>query len=167
MKIGLFFGSTTGNTMRVASDLQDKLGPVGNVELYDIAKSGTRPMSDCDLIILGSSTWGFGELQDDWARETPFTVDLTGKKAALFGLGDQMHFPDTFVDAMGILADEVEKAGAKLVGTWPADEYDFSGSIALRDGKFLGLAIDEENEPDLTDERLDKWIEQIQKEVQE
>lgn len=167
MKIGIFFGSTTGNTMRVANDLQDKLRPVGDVELYDIAESSTQPMSDCDFIILGSPTWGFGELQDDWAGEIPFTVDLTGKKVALFGLGDQMNFSDTFVDAMGILADEVEEAGAELVGTWPSDEYDFSGSLALKDGKFLGLAIDEENEPDLTDERLDKWIEQIQKEVQE
>jgi flavodoxin I len=85
----------------------------------------------------------------------------------VFGLGDQMSFPDTFVDAMAVLADNAVKAGAKLVGRRPADGYDCSGSAALRDGQFVGLPLDEDNQPQLTGSRIAEWVQQIREEVAE
>lgn len=167
MKIGIFYGTTTGNTRKVAQDLQHKLASFGDVELYDVAECGIDPVSDYDLVVLGTPTWGVGDLQDDWLPHQSLPdMDLSGKKVALFGLGDQIRFADTFVDGMGVLAYAAEEAGAELVGMWPTGEYDFTDSAALRDGRFVGLALDMDNEPELTDDRLDKWVNQLQEELQ-
>jgi flavodoxin I len=166
MNIGIFYGSTTGNTTRAAEALKAQLGSFGDVDLHDIATADPAAMSGYDLVVLGTSTWGMGDMQDDWVGKTSLPgADLAGKHAAVFGLGDQMSFPDTFVDAMAVLADNAEKAGAKLVGRRPADGYECSGSAALRDGQFVGLPLDEDNQSDLTESRIAEWAQQIQKEV--
>ena len=118
-----------------------------------------------DLLILGSSTWGLGDLQDDWEVQINNLkkLDLSGKKVAFFGTGDQASYPDTFVDAMGILYDAADETNASLIGAWPVDGYEHTESLAVRNGKFVGLALDEDNQADLTGERITGWVELIKK----
>lgn len=166
MNIGIFFGSTTGNTTAVAEAIAKELESFGKVTLHNMADSDLSTMSEYDLIILGASTWGFGEIQEDWfGSESLPCIDLSGKNVAIFGLGDQSGFSDTFVDAIGILTKSAENAGATLIGKWPIDGYEFSNSAAVRNNMFYGLAIDEDNQSDQTSERVLQWINQLKKEL--
>lgn len=154
--IGIFFGSDTGNTEKVAEKIAAKL----SLEPQDIAGNSSDIFDDYDLLILGTPTANYGEMQPDWDYFVPEMedADLTGKKVALFGLGDQVDYPDSFLDAMGELAEMVEEAGGELIGEWPTDGYQFNDSRAVKDGKFVGLALDEDRQPELTDDRIATWL---------
>lgn len=154
--IGIFFGSDTGNTEKVAEKIATKL----TLEAQDIAGNSSEIFDDYDLLILGTPTANYGEMQPDWDYFVPELedADLNGKKVALFGLGDQVDYPDSFLDAMGELADMVEEAGGELIGEWPTDGYEFNDSRAIKDGKFVGLALDEDRQPELTDDRIATWL---------
>lgn len=157
-KVKVIYGSTTGSTERaaalIASAFETEAVSIANAEMEDF---------EADLLILGSSTWGLGELQDDWISGIAMldSMDLAGRKVAVFGLGDQSGFADTFVDAMGILADKAEERGASIIGQTPSSGYMHSSSAAEKDGHFCGLALDESNEPEKTPERIAKWVEQL------
>ncbi len=116
-----------------------------------------------EVLILGTSTWGAGELQDDWydGVETLKAADLSGKTVALFGCGDSSSYCDTFCDGIGIIYEAVKGAGATVVGSVSIDGYSFDESVAVVDGVFVGLALDNDNEDDKTEERIDAWIESI------
>ncbi|WEM43246.1 flavodoxin FldA [Photobacterium sp. DA100] len=154
--IGIFFGSDTGNTEKVAEKIAAKLA----LEPQDIAGTSSDIFDDYDVLILGTPTANYGEMQPDWDYFVPEMeeADLTGKKVALFGLGDQVDYPDSFLDAMGELAEMVEEAGGELIGEWPTDGYEFNDSRAVKDGKFVGLALDEDRQPELTDDRIATWL---------
>jgi len=160
--IGLFYGSLTGNTKSVADEIASKLGGM-KIELYDVGQCRADAMAACDYLIIGTPTWGEGELQKDWKAFVRHldTAGLSSKTVALFGLGDQAHFGDRFLNAMGTLYDRVTSCGATVVGGWPTDDYAFDDSTAVRNGEFVGLAIDEVNQHDLTSERITRWIELI------
>ena len=154
--IGIFFGSDTGNTEKVAEKIATKL----SLEAQDIAGNNSEIFDDYDLLILGTPTANYGEMQPDWDYFVPELedADLNGKKVALFGLGDQIDYPDSFLDAMGELAEMVEEAGGTLIGEWPTDGYEFNDSRAVKEGKFVGLALDEDRQPELTDDRIATWL---------
>jgi flavodoxin long chain len=117
MKVGIYYGSTSGNTALAAAALKAEVASFAETDLHNIATADPASMSGYDMVILGTSTWGPGDMQADWVcNESLPGVDLAGKYAAVFGLGDQVGFADTFVDAMAVLADAAEKAGAKLIG---------------------------------------------------
>ncbi|TWX68851.1 flavodoxin FldB [Colwellia demingiae] len=164
MKIGLFYGSTTCYTEIVAEKIQAIIG----ADLVDIFNIKDQPLALCldyDFIILGISTWDFGELQEDW--ESMWSdinqIDLSDKIIALYGMGDQVGYTEWFQDALGMLHDQVIAQGATVVGYWPNQGYEFTASKALTaDGsKFVGLSLDEDSQYNLTDERLDTWCEQV------
>ena len=162
MSIGIFYGSNGGNTESVAKKIRNALGL--ETKLFDIADTDIDKLSEFTHLIIGTSTWGVGELQDDWDDKfSEFEqFDFTGKTVAFFGLGDQEMYEDTFVDGMGILHDVAVKNGATVVGdNWTADGYNFDESFALKDSAFVGLTIDEDNQDELTDERIGKWTESI------
>lgn len=164
MKIGVFYGTSTGITEDIAHRIGDYLG----ADVHEITE-GIDLFYDYDLLILGSPTWGIGDLQDDWMYvidEIP-TMDLSDKVVALFGTGDQEAYSDSFIDAIQLLYKKILKTKAKIVGFWDSkdNDYDFTASIAMKGDKFLGLAIDEINQPHLTDERIERWCEQIKKEI--
>lgn len=161
-KIGIFYGSSTGLTASIAEKIHEKLG-AENADLHDIRESTPKDIEKYNNLIFGSSTWGIGEVQDDWENFLPQLKkrDLKGKTIAIFGLGDQESYPDSFVDAIGVLHNEFKTSGCKFAGQWPADDYHFSFSHALQNGNFVGLPIDEETQPDKTDLRINKWIEQL------
>jgi flavodoxin I len=166
MKIGIFYGSTTGNTADAAKAVKTELDTLGDVVLESVSNISVSAMAEYDLLILGSSTWGLGEIQDDWyGKETLAGVDLSGKKVAVFGTGDQYGYGDTFADAIGILAESAEAAGATLIGLWPTEGYDASESVAVRDGHFVGLALDNDNQSELTAGRIKTWTDQLKSEV--
>lgn len=157
MKTAVIYGSTTDNTRTVAEKIAKK---IPEATLLDVAKIGAADLNEYDNLILGTSTWGLGDLQDDWDSFLPELgkTDLSGKTIALFGLGDSSTYPDTFVDGMGIIYNKIKDKGAKIVGQTETADYSFDASVAVENDKFVGLPIDEDNESDMTDERIDKWI---------
>ena len=164
MATAIFYASSTGNTADVANKISKQLG---DIELFDIGDDGIKSIEDYDKIIFGISTWGEGELQDDWEEvlDDFSTIDFTGKTIALFGLGDQDGYPEYFLNAMGVIYEQILIMGGKIVGFWDTDGYDFDESEAIMNNRFVGLAIDEDNQEELTDERISKWCEQIKKEI--
>ncbi|NCC95195.1 MAG: flavodoxin [Opitutae bacterium] len=164
MKIRIVYGSSTGNTEAAARHLT-QLMP--GSELLEVSNAQTADFEGCDLLVLGTSTWGLGELQHDWdaALENLRGARLHGSAVALFGLGDQASYPSTFVDGLRPLGDAASEAGARLIGRWPADDYDFQDSAALDGEQLIGLALDEENQSDLSRARLQRWAEQLLNEL--
>jgi flavodoxin I len=163
--IGLYYGSSTGNTEDAARQIQhafDRLQP-GLVTLVDVFGKDVSGMPAFEKLILGVPTWNIGELQTDWedCLEQFADLDLHGKQVALFGLGDEGGYPDTYQDAVGILAQHVRERGAEIVGLWPTEGYDFEASLAVEDGQFLGLALDNDTAPELTAERIVQWVQQV------
>ncbi|HIK33869.1 MAG TPA: flavodoxin FldA [Oscillatoriales cyanobacterium M59_W2019_021] len=165
-KIGLFYGTQTGNTQTIAEQIQKEFGGDSIVELYDISGASTEDFESYSLLIIGCPTWNVGELQADWDGfyDELDAINFSGKKVAYFGAGDQVGYADNFQDAMGILEEKILELGGETVGYWSTEGYDFSESKAVRDGKFVGLAIDEDNQSDLTDGRVKAWVAQLKKE---
>ncbi|MBE9221360.1 flavodoxin FldA [Cyanobacterium stanieri LEGE 03274] len=165
-KIGLFYGTQTGNTETLAESIQEALGGDGVVDLYDVADVEVDELSNYECLIIGCPTWNVGELQSDWEGlyEDLDDVDFQGKKVAYFGAGDQIGYADNFQDAMGILEEKISQQGGQTIGYWSVEGYEFNESKALRDGKFVGLAIDEDNQSDLTESRIQSWSAQIKQE---
>ncbi len=165
-KIGLFYGTDTGNTERVSKRikelLEEKLG-AGSVDLLEIFRKKKEDMAQYNLLILGMPTWYDGELQGDWEEFiTEMTqIDFTGKKVAFFGLGDQYGYASYFCDALGLFGEIVEKNGAQLTGMWPVKGYEHDFSKAQRGDQFIGLCIDTDNQDELTEERCAEWVNQI------
>ncbi|MGL4978029.1 MAG: flavodoxin FldB [Plesiomonas sp.] len=160
MKFGLFYGSTTCYTEMAAEKIRDAIG-AELVELHNVKETPLTQMHDYDVLILGISTWDFGELQEDWDAiwHSLDDLDLSGKIIALYGLGDQIGYGEWFLDAMGLLHDKLLACGAQLIGYWPVDGYTFTASKALTadNSAFVGLALDEENQYELSDERIADW----------
>lgn len=168
MKIGLFYGSTTCYTEIVAEKIQALIG-ADHVELCNIKHVPLTKMAEYDILILGLSTWDFGEIQEDWEAHWPEIkdIDLTDKIIAIYGMGDQVGYAEWFIDAVGMLHDEIAPQITKRIGFWPTADYDFIASKAVTDDGewFYGLALDEDNQYDLTDQRLNDWINQILEEI--
>jgi flavodoxin I len=160
--IAIIYGSSTDNTKNVALKIAQKLSGE-NVLLKDVSNIDFNDLADYPNIILGTSTWGFGDLQDDWIDRISDlkSVDLSGKTLAFFGLGDSSSYSDTFADGMGLLYEALEGKGFKEAGKFPIDGYDFDSSKAVRNGQFVGVALDEDNESNLTEQRLNVWIASI------
>lgn len=161
-KISIIYGSSTDNTKEAAQKIAERLNQFAP-ELKDVAKCDVDDFTAADCLILGTSTWGVGELQDDWysALTKLKPVDLSGKTVALFGLGDLMGYSDTFVNGMGELYEFFAKKGCKIVGFVDTDKYSFEYSSAVVNGEFVGLPIDANNESHLTDERITAWLQNI------
>jgi len=164
-RIGIFYGSTLGTTRKIAQDLAVLLGE--GVDVYDVAQAKAENLREYPVLFFGCSTWGYGELQDDWNSfiDNLDAVSLEGKKVALFGCGDQEGYADTFVDALGILYDKVRERRGSVVGTWPVEGFNFGDSKGVRENRFVGLPLDENNQPELTEERLKEWVASVKEEI--
>lgn len=164
-RTGLFYAANTRKTALIGKEIQIAFGE-NKVNVVAIEKATKEDFESYDNLIIGASTWFDGELPSSWDELLPELDSLTlkGKNVAIFGLGDQVGYPENFVDGIGLLATFFEKAGAKVTGCTTVDGYNFEKSLALRDGKFLGLALDQENQSDKTPERIAAWIKQLRKE---
>ncbi|GHF85403.1 flavodoxin FldB [Thalassotalea marina] len=171
MKIGLFYGSTTCYTEIAAEKIQQALAAKFQVELHNLKDVNIAECAEYDLLIMGISTWDYGELQEDWESQWAdlANVSLEGKIVALYGMGDQIGYTDWFQDALGMLNEVVEQQGAFVIGRWPNQGYDFAQSKALinDNSEFVGLALDEDNQYELSDERITTWCNKILDELSE
>lgn len=159
MKTLVLFGSTTGTTESVARMIAGKLA----AEVLNIADAKSSQIAAAERLVLGSSTWGLGELQDDWydGIDKLKQTDLANKTIAIFGVGDSVGYSDTFCGAMAELYKAVKDSGARLVGAVSTEGYSFDASEAVVDGQFVGLALDEDNESNRTEERINDWLKTI------
>ena len=166
-KTGIFYGSSTGTCEDLANQIADKMG-VAASDVYSADKLSADLVKEYDLLILGTSTWGDGELQDDWydGIKVLKSADLSFKSIALFGCGDSESYCDTFCDGMVILYEDLKDSGCSFIGNKVGtDGYSFSSSIAVVNGAFVGLALDEVNESDKTAERIDNWTAELKKHI--
>ena len=164
---GLFYASTTGNTETVAGYIADAAG----ISAEEIGSSSADEVSAFDSIIVGAPTWHTGADSersgtdwDDWLYNTLPGMDMSGKKVAIFGVGDQESYCDNFCDAAGELYDLFEAKGAKIYGLTSQDGYNHEESKAVKDDKFCGLMCDEDNQYDMSEERAKNWIGQLKTE---
>lgn len=161
-KTGIFYGSTTGTTEAVSGIIAGKLG-VSSADVHDVSKMTAEMVNSYDILLFGTSTWGDGELQDDWYDGIKLLkgLDLSGKLVGLFGCGDSESYADTFCDGMGIIYEDLKGTGCEFINGVSDADYTYSSSVAVVDGQFVGLAIDEMNESGKTDERVTAWTEHI------
>lgn len=165
--IGIFYGSTTCYTEMAGEKIQQQLQALfkTNIDFHDIKDVPLLKTQEYDILVFGISTWDFGELQEDWEStwDDIATLNLSGKIVALFGLGDQLGYADWFQDALGMLHDELIVLGCEMIGYWPNEGYDFIDSKGLTEDKqfFVGLSLDDENQYDLSDDRINQWCQQL------
>lgn len=163
--IGLFYGSDTGFTEIVVRLIEEEFSTINPnlLTAYDIADVPVTAMQPYNRLIIGCPTWDIGQLQADWdkAYNELDTLDLSGKQVAIFGLGDQYGYPDSYCDAIGILGRKLRERGAELVGFTSTEGYEFTYSDGVENGRFMGLALDEDNESDKSPERVSDWIWQL------
>jgi flavodoxin I len=167
-KVGIFFGTDTGNTRRIAKDIATRLGSAIAAKPVNVRTASVTDMLVYDRLILGTPTYGEGLLPglstgnatESWEEFLPTLVgqDFSGKKVAIYGLGNQKSYPNEFVDAMFYLYEQFKQCNATLIGTWNTEGYQFKASKAVINERFVGLALDQENQKDLTAERLESWL---------
>lgn len=158
-KVGLFYSFYSKKTARIAAGIHNLLSGV-DVELVNVDDIKAIKFSEFENLILGIPTWFDGELPNYWDELLPALedIDFSKKKIAIFGLGDQKGYPENFCDAIGIMATFFEEKGAVIIGKFPLDGYTFESSKAVRDGLFLGLPLDQENQARLTGGRIELWV---------
>lgn len=166
-KIGLFYGPLGGSTEKVAKKVAAAFGN-DNVDLVSVKEAKITDIEKYENIIFGLSTigketWESDKSANDWDVFLPELekVDYSNKVIAMFGLGDQISYDLHFVDALGIVAKKILPKGAKIIGRVNSEEYDCRESLALIDGQFIGLPVNEDFEPELTDERVNNWVEKL------
>ncbi len=168
VKVGVFFGTDTGNTRRIAKDISTALGSAVAAKPVNIRNAEVADLLAYDSLIIGTPTYGEGQLPGlstgnataSWEEFLPKLAghDFSGKKVAIYGLGNQKGYPIEFVDAMFYLYEQFKQCGATLIGAWDTDGYNFKRSKAVVDNRFVGLALDQENQKDLTPARLEAWL---------
>jgi len=163
--VGIFFATQTGNTETVAGTIAEQAG----VDAVDIGEL-EGDLADYDGLIVGCPTWNTGA--DEYRSGTAWDdilddikgTDLAGKPVAVFGCGDSQGYGDNFCDGIEELHETFAAAGAKMMGYVDASAYQHEESKSVRDGKFLGLPLDQDNEDDMTEGRIESWIAQIKSE---
>ncbi|GLR72473.1 flavodoxin FldB [Agaribacter marinus] len=172
MQIAIFYGSTTCYTEMAGEKIQGALEALTRqrIPMFNIKDISLHKCQEYELIVFGISTWDFGELQEDWEStwEDIRSLKLAGKTVAIYGLGDQYGYADWFQDALGMLHDEVVAVDADIIGYWPNEGYEFTASKALTEDKdfFVGLSLDDENQFEMSDERIKNWCAQLIEELQ-
>jgi len=164
-KIGIFFGGKdNGSTAKVARRIQELFGDQAAV--HNVAAAAKQDVEKYDFLVLGTAAWGIGEMHSDWERfiDKMVEADLAGKKIALFGLGDQKIYPESFVDGMGTIFCRLPHK-ENVVGYTSTRGYHFYYSTAEKEGKFVGLAIDDDTQKEFTDKRVKDWVKQIREEA--
>ncbi len=162
-KIAILYGTSGGSVETVAKQLQDLFE--GEADIFNVLDVSLTEIVDYPYIVVGTSTTGIGDLQDDWEGFLPSfaKIDFTGKKVAIFALGDSASYSTSFAESMKVVYDEIYDK-VKIVGQVPDEGYTYDDSIAVEDGMWIGLPLDEDNEYDLTEERLENWVKILKKE---
>ena len=162
-RIAILYGSSGGNTASIARQVQDLFD--GKADIFNVMEVTLEEIKDYTYYVIGTSTTGIGDLQDDWEGFLPSFagLDFTGKKVAIFGLGDSASYSTSFAESMKVVYNEIQDK-VEVVGQVPDEGYTYDYSTAVADGVWVGLPIDEDNEYDLTQDRLEKWVETLKNE---
>lgn len=165
-KTAIIFSFNTVKTARAAKMIYERFADE-NIDMVNAEDITGDKFLQYRNLILGVPTWFDGELPNYWDEFVPEIeeMDLRGRRIAIFGPGDQKNYPENFVDGIGILGRLLEERGAELVGFTAASEYTFEKSAALREDKFMGLPLDFENQASKNSERINRWVEQLKKEL--
>jgi len=163
----IWYSTSTGNTETIAGYIADASGASAN----DIGDASNDEITGSDALIVGAPTWHTGADEqrsgtswDDWLYDTLPNLELEGKKVAIFGCGDQESYSDYYCDAAGELYDKFVEKGCKVYGFTSTEGYNHADSKAQRDGKFIGLMCDEDNQYDLSEDRAKAWVAQLKEE---
>ncbi|MDO4692469.1 MAG: flavodoxin [Porphyromonadaceae bacterium] len=157
-KIGVFYGSSTGSTSELAQRIAKAVG--AEAHCYDVANASASDVAEFEVLLLGSSTWGIGELQDDFAGFLPDLAaqDLSGKAVGLFGCGDADSYPDSFCEALAEIKQDLSGSGCRFIGAYTPEGYSYDATRCEEDGKLIGLCIDDVNQSDMTEDRIQIWL---------
>lgn len=134
------------------------------IDVFTISEVDVNQLSNYDFLIFGGSTIGADNWEDThttkWYSffEDLKGISLQGKKVAVYGLGDQVLYPEHFVDGMAVLRKELVSSGAEMIGQWPAEGYEHTDSKSLEGDYFIGLALDDDHQSELSNERIEKWV---------
>lgn len=158
-KIGIFFGSSSGTCEDIAGRIAAKLN-VAAEDVHNVADANAASLEQYEVLLLGGSTWGMGDLQDDWESFLPKAAqcNLNGKKVGLFGCGDSQSYSDTFCDSLATIKEQMAGTSCTFVGEVTPKDYSYDETRCEQNGKLIGLLVDEVNESDMTDERIEEWI---------
>ncbi|QSB02811.1 flavodoxin [Methylomonas sp. EFPC1] len=170
-KIGIFYGTEKGMTAMMAQVMYRVLGDEIASEPVNVNQATVTELLGYKALILGMPSYGVGEIpgrttgseEGNW-EEFLFRLDeadLSGKRVALFGLGNQQKYYARFASSLIHLYHHVRSYGAEVTGTWSTDGYHFTHSSSVVDGKFVGLVLDHHNQPELTKTRVLDWLEQV------
>src|ERR1035437_497694 len=164
-KIGIFYGGTLKGSTKTVADKLAKLMGIKVEDIINIATASVELLNKYVRLIFGTSSWGIGGAHYDWENFVDLLsdVDFTGKKVAMYGLGDQKKYPESFVDGMGMIYCRLN-AKECVVGFTSVTGYSYYFSMAERDGQFIGLALDDDSQPQLTEPRIAAWADQLKKE---
>lgn len=162
-KVGIIYGFNATKSSKIAERIKEAFGE-DQVEMVNAEDLSPEKFMEFNNLILGVPTWFDGELPNYWDEFIPALeeLDLSGKKVAIYGLGDQVKYSENFVDAIGIMAEMVRDLGAVIVGLTSTEGYEFESSRGLEGDQFLGLAIDYENQGSKNKERVKAWVDQLQ-----
>lgn len=169
-KIAVIYWPKSGNVENTAQKIATYFD-AGNVDVFTISNADTSTFPDYDLLIFGGSTVGADNWEDihttKWYSffEELKKLDLSGKPTALYGLGDQVLYPENFVDGMAIIRDELKPTGARIIGVWPVEGYEHTHSKSQEGDHFIGLALDDDHQSEMSDDRISQWVGQIKKEA--
>lgn len=164
--VAIYYRTMTGNTREAALRISELFGD-RTKGCFDIVKDGFPDWEKHDILLFGTCTWDVGQLPPGWEKLGILLNNslIQGKKIALFGLGDQGSYPDSFSDGLGILYQWFRKAGCKIYGRWPTEGYTYAFSRAEENGVFAGLVLDNNQQPELSETRIKTWVEQVKKEM--
>ena len=165
-RTAIIYSFNTQKSQKVAEKIVVAFGDK-NIEAINAEELTKEVFENFDSFILSAPTWFDGELPNYWDEFVPDLeeMDLEGKTFAVFGLGDQKGYPENFCDAIGILVEILEECGANIIGYTSLQGYSYESSAAERDGQFVGLPIDQENQGRLTNDRVINWVAQLKKEM--
>jgi len=165
--IGIFYGSSTGNTKKVAEEIKENLDP-GLVDTYDVRYARIKDIEKYENIILGASTWGEGKLQENFEiflYDVLKRANLKGKRIAIFGTGDSSSYPDSFADSIGIIFEALEGKGVIFVGEFSTNGYEFVSSLSIFNDKFVGLPLDDDSDEEQNKLRIEIWTELLKSDL--
>lgn len=159
-KTGIFYSFNSKKTSKAAEKIIQEFGEDFKIVAVNAEEITEEEFLSFDNLILGVPTWFDGELPNYWDEFVPALeeLDLRNKTFAIFGLGNQVEYPENFGDAVGIMANLVKERGAKLIGDTEIDGYTYESSRAEKDGRFVGLLLDQETQPRLSKDRIAKWV---------
>jgi flavodoxin I len=164
-KTAIIYSFHTQKSKKAAEKIIAAFGD--NIEAINAEELTKSSFENFDNFILSAPTWFDGELPNYWDEFIPDLeeMDLSKKTFAVFGLGNQKGYPENFCDAIGILVEILEECGANIIGHTSLEGYSYESSRAERDGKFVGLPLDQENQARLTKGRIEKWVTQLKTEI--